>query len=140
LKLGGGTLTVNANSVTQTFAGSITGAGTLNKLGTHTWILSGASTFTGDVNVNVGVLNVQHGSALGSAADGTFVSSGAILQMQGGANVTNEALSIAGTPSNGAVRNISGDNTWGGPVTLTGATSFQSDAGSIDFSNANALT
>jgi len=53
-----------------------------------------------------------------------------------------EALSITGTGvgTNGALRNVSGNNTWGGTVTLTGASEIQSDAGTLTLSAANSIT
>ena len=53
---------------------------------------------------------------------GVTVASGAALELQGGITVGAEALSINGTGvgANGALRNISGNNTWGGTVTLAG--------------------
>src|SRR5439155_12173283 len=45
------------------------------------------------------------------------------LQLQGGITVNNERLDLSGSgfqlQNNGALRNISGNNTWHGPVNLT---------------------
>ena len=61
-----------------------TGTGTLTKDGAGTLILSGNNTYTGTTTVTVGVLNIQHANALGTTANGTTVTSGAALQIQGG--------------------------------------------------------
>ena len=49
-----------------TFGGSITGKGTVQKVGTGTMTLSGNNTFTGPINVNGGTLSLQ--SPVGSVA------------------------------------------------------------------------
>lgn len=115
-------------------SGSIaTGAGTLTKTGTGTLTLAGANTYTGLTSVTGGVLNIQHSSALGTTDAGTSVTSGEALQIQGNIGVGAEALSITGTGvgNTGALRNISGDNSYAGLVTLTGNTTFASDSGSL---------
>lgn len=110
-----------------------TGSGTLTKTGTGTLTLAGANTYTGLTSVTGGVLNIQHSSALGTTDAGTSISSGEALEIQGNISVGAEALSITGTgvSNAGALRNISGDNSYAGLVTLTGNTAFASDAGSL---------
>ncbi len=115
-------------------SGSIaTGTGTLTKTGTGTLTLSGANTYTGLTSVTGGVLNIQHSSALGTTDAGTSVTTGEALEIQGNISVGAEALSIIGTgvSNTGALRNISGDNSYAGLVTLTGNTTFASDSGSL---------
>jgi autotransporter-associated beta strand protein len=67
---------------------------------------------------------------------------GAALQIQGGIAVGAEALSLNGTgiASDGALRNISGTNTYAGLVTLAGSTRINSDAGSLTLSNTGTIT
>jgi len=67
---GAKTLTVQGTGPGE-FAGAIvdgdaSGGTILTKAGTGTWTLSGASTFTGTVNVNSGTLVVAHPAALGA--------------------------------------------------------------------------
>ena len=59
--LGGNNLTVGSNDLSTNFSGVIEGpGGSLTKVGTGTFILSGANTYTGDTNVkNRGVLQVD---------------------------------------------------------------------------------
>jgi autotransporter-associated beta strand protein len=54
-----------------TFGGTISGAGgQITKVGTGTWILSGANSYTAGTNVNAGVLQVSADNNLGAAAGG----------------------------------------------------------------------
>jgi autotransporter-associated beta strand protein len=71
--LGANNLTVGSNNLSTTFAGVIEdffgiSGGSLTKIGTGTLILSGDNTYTGDTNVNRGVLQVD-----GSVTSNTFV-------------------------------------------------------------------
>jgi autotransporter-associated beta strand protein len=60
---------------------------------------------------------------------GTVVSTGAELQMQGNINVANEALSVSGTGVNnaGVIDSLSGNNTWGQPITMASSISIGSE-------------
>ncbi|MEI6425707.1 MAG: autotransporter-associated beta strand repeat-containing protein, partial [Lentisphaerota bacterium] len=50
-------LTIGGNNAATTYAGVLSGAGSLTKAGTNTLTLSGgSSTFTGDVNINTGTV------------------------------------------------------------------------------------
>lgn len=119
---------------TTTFSGVIsdpaglTGAkGVVTKGGAGTVVLSGANTYAGATVVNGGALNIRNAAALGNTAAGTTVNSGAELQLQGGITVA-EALTLngTGTSGNGALRNVSGTNTWAGNITLASTSLIQS--------------
>ncbi|MFL6515525.1 MAG: beta strand repeat-containing protein [Chthoniobacterales bacterium] len=115
----------------------INNSGSVTKNGTGTLILSGANVFIGTTTINAGAVNVQSSSALGlTFAGGTTVNSGGALQLQGNVTVNAEPLSLngSGTASTGALRNISGNNTYTGPITLAGASTIGSDAGLLTLS------
>ena len=136
VSLGAGTLTVG-NGSAFTLAGVISGSGNLVKQGTSTMTLSGANTFSGTATISAGVLNVQNATALGGAG-ATTVSSGAALEIQGGLTISGEGLTLNGTgiSSAGALRNISGNNSWSGAVTLASASRINSDSGTLTISGA----
>ncbi|RFC45582.1 MAG: Autotransporter-associated beta strand repeat-containing protein, partial [Verrucomicrobia bacterium] len=139
------TWTVTDAATTLTVSGAVSetgGARTLAKAGSGTLVLSGANSYTGTTTVSAGALNIQNATALGTTAAGTTVSSGAALQIQGGITVGAESLSLNGTgvSTTGALRNISGNNTYGGLVTLAATTRINSDAGTLTLSNAGTIT
>ena len=131
VNLGVGTMTAG-DSTSTTYAGSISGTGNLVKAGSGTLTLSGASTFSGSTTINSGVVNVQNGTTLGGAGAVT-VNNGTALELQGGVSVSGQPATINGTGIGGigALRNVSGNNTWGGSVTLGSASSIQSDSGTL---------
>ena len=134
--LTGTSYVLNNATGTTTASAILGGAVTLAKSGVGTAILSGANTYTGATTVTAGVLNIQNATALGTVAGGVTVSANAALQIQGGISVGAEALSLNGTgiATDGALRNISGTNTYGGLVTLGSATRINSDAGTLTLS------
>jgi hypothetical protein len=74
--------------------------------------LTGTNAQTGTIEVRDGALGVGSAAALGSAASGTVVSSGATLAFASGVTVTNpEPLQIRG----------SGDPQWQGAMDVEGA-------------------
>ncbi len=147
------TLFTGGDNSTTSFAGSITdngpgGALSLSKGGTGTFTLTGANNYNGTTLVSAGALNIQNsaalGAATGAAATGTTVFANATLQLQGGIGVGNEFLSLAGAGTgaanvDGALVNVSGVNSFGGPLTLTGATTISSTAGTLNLTNATAI-
>ncbi|MBB5030452.1 autotransporter-associated beta strand repeat-containing protein [Prosthecobacter vanneervenii] len=133
-----------SNTLTQgaDFASVISGSGAVSQAGVGTTILNGANTYTGATTVSTGVLNIQNATALGTTAAGTTVLSGTALQIQGGIVVGAEALTLNGTgvSNDGALRNISGTNTYGGLVTLGSSSRINSDAGALTLSNTGTIT
>lgn len=138
----GGSGTYSYGDGTNANSGVIGGAIAIVKTGTGTQTFGDANTFTGTTSINNGVLNVQHATALGATSAGTSVASGAALQIQGGITVGAEALTINGTGvgGTGALRNVSGLNSYGGLVTLGSSSQINSDAGSLSLTNAGTIT
>ncbi|OYW30558.1 MAG: hypothetical protein B7Z47_03500 [Chthoniobacter sp. 12-60-6] len=126
------TITVNSSEA-LTLNGNISGTA-LTKAGNGTMVLGGANTYAGATTVSVGTLSAANSLALGTTTNGTTVASGASLELQGNINIAGEALTITGTGASngGALRSLSGDNVYNGPITLgsPGAT-IQSDAGTL---------
>jgi autotransporter-associated beta strand protein len=99
--LGAKNLTVGSNNLSTTFPGMIqdggqfsgVGGGSLTKIGTGTLDLTGVNTYTGNTNINGGVLKVD-----GSIASNTFVNHGGTLAGTGtvNGNVTNSGKIMPG--------------------------------------------
>ncbi|MCX6792636.1 MAG: autotransporter-associated beta strand repeat-containing protein [Candidatus Falkowbacteria bacterium] len=125
---------ITNSAETLTISGMIGGAGGFNKEGTGKLILSGANTFAGATTINAGIVNLRHAEALGAIAAGTAVVGGAELQLQDGINIGYEALTLRGfgVLGGGALRNISGDNSFAGLITLVaGGAEIDSDSGTL---------
>lgn len=118
---------------TLTFGGVISGTGGIQKVGSSTVIFSGTNTFTGALDLYSGVVNLRTSEALGSSSGGTTVHSGGALQLQNGVSIASEALTLngSGIADDGALRNISGTNTWAGSILLSGNSRVNSDAGKL---------
>ena len=139
---GGFLLTINGAANT-TANGTISGTGGLTQSGTGTLTLSGPNSYSGATIVSSGVLNIRNSTGLGTTATGTTVSNNATLQLQGGINVGSEALNIRGSGAsgqNGALVNVSGTNSYGGLITLAGATTFSSNSGTLNLTNLGTIT
>jgi autotransporter-associated beta strand protein len=141
--------TVTLNLVGNNVAGVVTVSGTIlagngnkdyavTKTGGGTFTLSGANNYGGVTTISGGVLNIRNATALGSTLAGTTVATGAALQIQGGITIGAETLALngSGIASDGAFRNISGNNGFGGAITLGSASTISSDSGTLTLSGA----
>lgn len=114
--------------------GAISGTGDLFKFDSGTTILGGATanTYTGATTINAGTLQIEKATALGSTAAGTTVNAGGTLALAGSGTIfAAEGLTLngAGFGGQGALRNLNGDNTWTGTITLASAASIGAEAG-----------
>ncbi|MGU3494197.1 autotransporter-associated beta strand repeat-containing protein [Xanthobacteraceae bacterium A53D] len=120
-----------------TVSGAIaTGSGTLTKVGTGTWSLSGSNTYSGNTNILAGILQISNGSALGGTTSLATVSSGATLQVFGDITAQ-KAIRLSGTGATGAtgaLENVSGANTISGNVQLLADSTVSVDAGTLTLS------
>lgn len=111
-------LTIGGLNTSPTYSGAITGVGGLTKVGTGNMTLSGANTFTGPTTVNGGTLTVSGGAALADATAVTVTAPGTL------ALTTSETIgSLAGTgivSLGGNTLTTGGNN---GSTSFTGTTS-----------------
>lgn len=128
-------LTLNSTVADNTTASSLTVGGTGRT------ILTAANSFTGATVVSSGTLNVRDATALGGTTAGTTVSNGATLELEGGILTGAESVTLAGQgiANGGALRNVIGNNTWGGAITLTADSRIQSEAGTLTLNSASAI-
>jgi fibronectin-binding autotransporter adhesin len=123
----GTTLTLNG-----VLSGSI--SSNLQADGDGTIVLTGTNTnFLGCTEVQSGFLALENATALGPVTKGMTVDSGATLQLVGGIDYGQKPLILNGTGvggTAGALENVSGGNTWEGPVVLDSDATIKSDAGS----------
>jgi autotransporter-associated beta strand protein len=129
----------NPPNFSQTFGVSIptTVVNQLTKTGTGTTTLSGNNTYLGLTTVSQGTLIAASPTALGTTTNGTVVASGGTLGLQGGINYTaTEALTLngAGAGGVGAFDNISGDNSFAGPISLATSSTIGSAANTLTLS------
>jgi len=139
--------TFNNSSKTYVIGSSggfgISGSGGIVKNGTATVMLTNANSYTGVTTVNAGTLNIQNNAALGATSN-VIVATGAALELQGGISVdarpiTLNGAGLAASPA-GALRNVSGSNSFAGLVTLGSNSTIQSDAGALALTNAGTIT
>jgi fibronectin-binding autotransporter adhesin len=127
---GGGTTEVNGAINLENGAVTWGGGGKL--------ILAAANSYSGVTTIGSGRVEIRNASAFGSTGNGVNLTAGA-LELSNNIVVGAEALTLngdgTGTPAGGSLRNLSGDNTWGGQITLgTGAPAqirINSDSGTL---------
>ena len=138
----GGALAYNLLG-SQTFAGNISGGGSLTKSGSGTLILSGSNSYSGNTTINTGILNIRNSYALGPGTLNNTTTNGE-LQVQGDITLdSSRVYRLSNNASGGsgalvAIRNVSGTNTLQGALTVTGGgggLAVQSDSGLITLNN-----
>ena len=107
--LGSAILTTGNDNTSTVFSGSIAGTGGLTKIGAGTFMLTGASTYTGPTNVNAGILSVN-----GSLASTVFVNSDGTLMGNGSVGGLNVVSGGTAAPGNSiGTLNVAGNVSFG---------------------------
>ena len=131
---------ISSNGGSGTTAGT---PGTITKSGSGTFYIAGINTYTGPTVISAGTLKLGNTSALGTTTNGTSITSGAVLDLNG-INYSNaEALTINGTgiSNGGAIINSSSTGaTFAGLITLGSSSSIVGGTGTISISNAGTIT
>jgi autotransporter-associated beta strand protein len=146
-----GALISGNDNTNATFAGTISGGGSVTKIGTGMMFLSGANTYTGATTVSSGTLTIGSAGSLVSTA--ASVSDGATLNVAGSlpsatnltangtVNFSNASQTLATLTDAGAgTRSVTLNNT---ALAVTGTSTFSgniSGGGSLTVTSSGALT
>ena len=112
-----------AQTVDGTYAGSMSGTGSLTKNGAGLLTLSGNNTYSGATNVNVGTLTFNSANAL-SANTTLNVATGASVNLFSGSNVTLGTLTGTGSVNIGSgslTTSSNANSTYSGTLSGTGS-------------------
>ncbi len=138
LKIGPGSgtaINLQGNTLDYTGAGShevlggIFGTGGINKKGTSTLTLSGSGSYSGATTITDGKIVANATSALGTSP--VTVAAGKSLELQGGFDVGGGLLTLNGD----SLTNVSGNNTYSGPVTAVTNSRIFVTSGTMTLSN-----
>jgi autotransporter-associated beta strand protein len=141
--LAGGTIMGGPGNLTLSGVVTSTGNAAWFKTGNGTLTLSGNNTFSRALTISAGAVNIQSSLALGAAnTNRVTVNATAALEMQGNITSSSKRLTLngSGTSNTGALRNISGNNTYGNSITLGSATRINSDAGTLTLNSTTAIS
>jgi fibronectin-binding autotransporter adhesin len=145
---GSGAKTWTVDGVTATFSNAISGSNLQYKQGNGTlhWSGDSSATLTGAVQIDNGTLRISNNGSLGNTAGVTNISGGAstsVLEILNNISLAeNIVMSSKSSAENTTIRNVSGNNTLTGTLTLFGGgTQFniESAAGLLTI-NSNLVT
>ena len=130
-----GTLTFNRTDPVA-FSGDISGSGAVTKLGSNTLTVSGNNSYAGPTTVSTGALSATSATALGGTTSGTTVAADAALELSGGVAIGAEGLTLNGTgvATGGALRSVSGANSYAGAIVLGADSRINADASTLTLS------
>ena len=134
-------MSIGVDNGTSSFGGVIANSsstGKLQKEGTGTITLTGANTFSGNVDILTGALRITKSTGLGSGTKTVTINAGndKRLELDGtsGNIILGAGISYQTSGVNGVIRNIAGTNTIQGAITMTagnGNTRVISDGGTL---------
>ena len=137
-------ISISANIIEQATGSSILLQG--DSTGTGTLLLSGSNSFSGNLTVAGGLLQLGFPASisnpttpLGTTAGGTIIAgTGAALDLNGVTIDNPEPLTISGTgiSGSGAIFSSSGGVTWPGPLNLGGNATINSSPSDLTFADA----
>ncbi|QJP15205.1 autotransporter domain-containing protein [Starkeya sp. ORNL1] len=122
-ELTGGTSTIDTNGLGATWNGTLSGAGNLTKTGAGTLLLNAANSFTGDVGIDAGSLQLGNASALNAQNDVNIATAGTL-------DVNNFVTQIGALSGSGTI-----DLGTGTLVTTIGENEARSFSGTIKSDN-----
>ncbi len=132
----------NESAQTLTFNTQLRSTGNVTKQGSGRIALTyqaNASDFSGTLTVNNGPLQIAKASALGAVSAGTTVAAGSALELAPASGTAFDpeplTLSGGGISEGGALRSISGNNTYAGPITLAATARINADANTLTITN-----
>jgi autotransporter-associated beta strand protein/T5SS/PEP-CTERM-associated repeat protein len=124
----------------STFAGAISGTGTLAKLGDGTLTLSGANTFTGLATIQSGTLSIGGGGTTG-AIDADVVNNGVLAFNR--SDASGYAGSVSGTGSllklGDGTLTLSGSSSYSGSTTVNDGTLAVAAGGALNHASADLI-
>ena len=141
-------IVVNNTINTYTFQGtgaitdSTAGPTGLTKSGGADLFISNANTFSGNTIINTGGgIDMQNAAALGTTGSIT-VNTGGALRLSGSIAVGAKALSLAGAGDDGfgALRSVSGSNSYAGNITLAAASTIGSTNGTLTLGGSGTIS
>ena len=134
----GGQMVMNkAATYPWSYAGNLSGAGSITKQGNFMWTLTGESSdYTGTMTIEAGPVTISRAGNWGSASANILMpGTGRSLRLSGGVTVK-AGVSLGGATTN--LLNLSGDNKITGTVTVgKNATIVTNTAGSLTMSSMN---
>lgn len=145
---GAGSLTGTAFTIESgTISADLTGGIGLTKNTSGQAILSAATTFSGATTIDVGSLTLTHANALSGTSGVSVTAAGAAIELSGSIGIAGKTLSITGAGINddgyangGALRNISGNNSWTGTITAPVSATIGSDSGLLSLTSVSVTT
>ncbi len=117
-----------------TFAGVISGSGSLEQKGTGTLVLTGANTYTGGTTITAGTLQIGNGGTSG-AVTGDIANATALIFNRSDDSAYAGAISGSGTveKTGAGTLTLTGNHTYSGDTTVSGGTlAFAGGASTIN--------